>query len=132
MQRCTAEGVQDLYLLHSAKQELKVLDKEDVFSLTLEIQSWCFISVNSTSNLPVAYTYILKTLVSLLFLGFYTQKMPSRKSQLLPSTSCLCFNTKLTPCLPEDFSNLPTDRENHSFEDPLILPLSISALNNSS
>lgn len=79
MQRCTAEGVQDLYLLHSAKQELKVLDKEDVFSLTLEIQSWCFISVNGTSNLLVAYTYILKTLVSLLFLGFYTQKNAQQK-----------------------------------------------------
>lgn len=100
------------------------------FTLTLETWSWCFlISVNSTSNLLVTYTYIFKVLGSLLFLGPHPQQMPSRKFQLVSSTSRLCFQAKFKRHISrKPFPTSTTDRSNHSFKDLLILPLAVFVL----
>lgn len=94
VQKCTAEGVQELPTLLSGEPELKVLEKEDGLP-SLEIWSRCSLTVvNGTSDLLVTYTYIFKVLGSLLFLGPHIQQMPSKKSQLVWLSSFLCFKAE--------------------------------------
>lgn len=95
VQRNIDDRGQELYRLYSAELELKMPGGEDGLPLSFLILNPCcfFISGNTVSAHLVSS--ILKILSSLLLLVPHAQQIPSRKSQLVSSNSCLSSKVKL-------------------------------------